>query len=66
MPAPTLNLEDNLTDLFAQAWFSGKLTAIEQHHLQVALLNNALSREDALLVHRLFYAVRRGWLKVSA
>ncbi|MCT7974153.1 hypothetical protein [Laspinema olomoucense] len=66
MPAPTLNLEDNLTDLFAQAWFSGKLSAIEQHTLEIALLNNALSRDDALLVHRLFYAVRRGWLKVCA
>lgn len=52
--------------MFAQAWFSGKLSANEQHTLQIALLNNALSREDALLVHRLFYAVRRGWLKVSA
>lgn len=65
MPAKAICIEENLNEIFAQAWFSGRISFIHQQRLKVALVSNSLNFEEKMLVNRLFYAVRRGWIRVS-
>ncbi|MBK4730120.1 hypothetical protein JJD41_09655 [Oxynema sp. CENA135] len=57
--------DDNLTEIFAQAWHEGRITSLERQQLRNLLLACSLNLEDEMLVNRLLYAIRRGWLTVK-
>ncbi|MEB3829559.1 hypothetical protein [Phormidium sp. CCY1219] len=59
-------IEESICEIFAQAWVSGQISWIHEYKLRTALSNNALDGEEKRVVNRLFYALRRGWLKVGA
>lgn len=55
----------NLSELFFQIYWSGRLTQEHRQYLRAILLQERLSEEDHSSINRLIYAVRRGWLKLT-
>jgi len=55
----------NLSELFFQIYWSGRLTQSHRQYLRAILLQESLSEEEQSSINRLIYAVRRGWLKLT-
>ncbi|MCT7974632.1 hypothetical protein [Laspinema olomoucense] len=55
----------NLSELFFQIYWSGRLTQEHRQSLRATLLKDSLSEEEQSSINRLIYAVRRGWLKLA-
>jgi len=53
-----------LSDLFAQASSSGKITLADRYGLMAALLEESLTEEERDSLERLLRAFRRGRMKV--
>ncbi len=63
---PSLALLPNaISDMFAQASNSGKLTTGDRYGLMAAMLSDSLADEDRAAIERLLYAVRRGRLSLD-
>jgi hypothetical protein len=54
-----------LSDLFAQAALTGKITLADRYGLMAALLKESISDEERGSIDRLLYAIRRGKVCVS-
>ena len=54
----------NLVDLCFQVWKTGSINQAHRQQLRSALLAESLSEYDQIIINRMLYAVRRGWLKV--
>jgi hypothetical protein len=63
MQTPVL-LPGALSDIFAVASISGKLTKADRYGLMAALLEEGLSPEERRAIDRLLSAVRRGRIRV--
>ncbi|WP_347239447.1 hypothetical protein [Microcoleus sp. FACHB-68] len=55
-----------LEDLFGQVLLSGFLTSSDRQHLKAVLLEDKISDEHQVIINRLIYGVRRGFLKVAS
>ncbi len=53
-----------IKELFSQITISRQLTGVDFNLLSLALVSNSLDEEEKSAVKRIFYAVRRGWLKL--
>lgn len=60
-PAP-----GTLEDLFGQVLLSGLLTPSDRQQLKAVLLEDKISDEHQVIINRLIYGVRRGFLKVAS
>lgn len=56
----------NLIDLCYQVWETGSINQAHRQQLKLALLAESLSEYDQIIINRMLYAVRRGWLKVAS
>ncbi len=65
MQPPICLLPNAVSDMFAQASNSGKLTQGDRYGLMAAMLSDSLANEDREAIERLLYAVRRGRLSVE-
>ncbi len=54
-----------LSEIAANISDSGTITAAERHELMAALLDDALSVEEKVMIDRLIYAYRRGRLHLE-
>ncbi|HEY9874433.1 MAG TPA: hypothetical protein V6D12_13415 [Candidatus Obscuribacterales bacterium] len=57
-------LQSAISELFAQASHSGRITLADQYGLLAALLYDSLNVEERRAIDRLLYAVRKGRIKV--
>ena len=64
MPAQIQLLPGALSDLFAQATSSGKITQADRYGLMAALLEDSLTKEERASIDRLLRASCRGRMKV--
>lgn len=53
-----------IQELFSKITVSRQLTRIDFNLLTLALLSNSLDEEEVNAIKRIFYAIRRGWLKL--
>ena len=53
-----------ISDLFAQASCSGKITLADRYGLQAAFLEDTLTEEEQQSIDRLFHALYRGRMKI--
>lgn len=54
----------SLEDLFGQVLLSGLLTPIDRMQIRAVLLNESISEEHHVIINRLLYGVRRGFIKL--
>lgn len=57
--------ESNLSELFANVWKQGIMTANNRQSIKYALLTGNLNEAELRIINRMLYAVRRGWLKIA-
>ena len=53
-----------VSDLFAQASISGKVTVADRYGLLAAVLEDELSEDERMSIDRILYALNRGRVKV--
>ncbi len=58
-------LPNAVSDIFAQASHSGKLTPGDRYGLMAAMLSESLENEDRQAIERMLYAIRRGRLSLD-
>lgn len=54
----------DLTERFGAIWHRRFITRRDRQELMWALLDDPLTSEDRVLIDRLLYAIRRGWLTI--
>ncbi len=54
----------SLEELYGQAMFSNILTSSDRQKIKNLLLGESLSYSEMLIIDRLLYNVRQGWLQV--
>lgn len=64
MLTPVCLLPGAISELFAQASASGKITKADRYGLMAALLEDSLTPQDRELIDRLLRSFRRGRIKV--
>lgn len=57
-------LPSAISELFAQATLTGKITLADRYGILAALLKESLSEEEMCCLNRLLYALRKGRIKV--
>lgn len=57
--------ESSLSELFANVWKQGMMTASNRQSIKSALLTGNLNDAELRIINRMLYAVRRGWLKIA-
>jgi hypothetical protein len=55
----------SLEELYGQAMFSTILTPSDRQKIKNILLGESLSASEMLIIDRLIYNVRQGWLQVT-
>ncbi len=55
----------SLEELYGQAMFSTVLTASDRQKIKNLLLGESLSHSEMLIIDRLIYNVRQGWLHLT-
>jgi hypothetical protein len=63
MPPVSL-LPSAISELFAQASMTGKITLADRYGLMAALLSDTLSEEEKYCIDRLLHALRKGRVRV--
>ena len=53
-----------VSDLFAQASISGKVTVADRYGLMAAVLEDELSEDERMSIDRILYAFNRGRVKI--
>ncbi|CAD5978388.1 hypothetical protein PCC9214_04379 [Planktothrix tepida] len=53
-----------LEELFGQIMFSSVVTRSDRQHLRSAILGESLTDNEKVIINRLLYNVRRGWVKL--
>lgn len=53
-----------ISDIFAHASLSGKITLADRYGLMAALISDSLSDEDRQAIDRLLHAARRGRVQI--
>ncbi|MBE9124577.1 MULTISPECIES: hypothetical protein [unclassified Coleofasciculus] len=64
MQVPVKLLPGALSELYAQATISGKITKADRYGLMAALLDDSLTDEEQESVERLLYSLQRGRMKI--
>lgn len=64
MQVPVRLLPGALSELYAQATISGKITQADRYGLMAALLDDSLTEEEQQSIERLLYALQRGRMKI--
>ena len=57
-------LPDAISEMFAQAMQSGKITLADRYGLMAAFLESALTEDEQNSVNRLLYCVRKGRVQI--
>lgn len=63
MPPVTL-LPSAISELFAQASITGKITLADRYGLMAALLSESISEEEINCIDRLLHSLRKGRMQV--
>jgi hypothetical protein len=63
---PSQSNSVNLEELFSKVLLSGLMTKSDRRRIQAALLENAVTEENLMIINRLVYGVRRGFVKLVA
>ncbi|WP_432811954.1 hypothetical protein [Pantanalinema sp. GBBB05] len=62
---PLINLLPTaISDLFAQASVTGRMTLADRYGLMAALLDESIGEEEMYCIDRLLYALRKGRVEV--
>lgn len=65
MNVPT-RFGQSISEVFFQAWSSGKITPLDRYGLKSALLEEKLPDDEREAIDRLLHAVRSGWLALES
>jgi len=57
-------LPNALPELFAQVSATGQLTQADRYGLLAAFLDQAIEPDQHRMIDRIFYGIRRGWIKL--
>ncbi len=57
-------LPDAISEMFAQAMKTGKITLADRYGLMTAFLESALTEDERNSVNRLLYCVRKGRVEI--
>ena len=58
------NYQISLEEVFGEVMFSNVITTQDRLVIKNAILSDVLSEDQKAIINRLFYNVRRGWVKL--
>jgi hypothetical protein len=63
-PVAVVPLPHSISELFAQATSTGKITLADRYGILAALLQDSLDEEEISCINRLLYALRKGRIQI--